>query len=192
MARPIIRAATGITMAKRIVLDDETIPDITSVAWDNPLKIDLLECTEAQAEATISDGSGVADTPLYSRIARMRFNFLLDSASACKVRWMLVKLPSGVDTIAALTGGLNDANFHGSVEGVSARDLRGNTLAKGFVSLAADRLQSSLRIFVSRAAMKRASPMKEDDKISLFLAKNAPGTTASISGFGTIWVKANG
>lgn len=105
------------------------------------------------------------------------------------IRWMLVKIPDG-DTL--MSGGLTDANFHGSTEEPVDYTRRKMTLAKGYLGITADKLQVPLRIRVSRKAWARASPMKEGDILRLFVAKNAENTTATLSGFGTIWVKANG
>lgn len=167
---------------------DLLIADVTSVDWDNPTTWELLECTEAQDEEAESiAGTSVADTPLYSKITGMRMNLFFRAANACMIRWMLLKLPDG-DTLAA---NLTDANFHSSNDVQANRELRKYTLAKGMIGITSDKLQQPLRIRVSRAAWRRASPMRENDKIVLMMAKNAENTTATLSGFGTIWVRAN-
>lgn len=188
-ARPIIRAATGITLAKRIILDNITIADTASVSYDTPTVIDLLECTEAQDEEAESNGSTIADCPLYSRITSMKLNLILEAAAAGKMRWMLVKRPDGETNLA--TTSLIDATFHGSDDTINARELRAQTLAKGIAFVSPDRLGSRLNVYVKKSAWARASPMREGDKITFIIAKESAGTTGTISGFGTIWVKAN-
>lgn len=188
-ARPIVRAATGITLSKRIVLNNIQMTDVSAADYDAPNIINLLECVEAQDEEQISNDSSVADCPLYSRVVSMKLNAYFRAPSATEIRWMLIKRPDG-ETNAATTS-LIDATFHGSDDTQAARELRQYTLAKGQVAIASDRLQTPFRVFVSRRAWARASPMRENDVISLIVAKSSEGTTASISGFGTIYVKAN-
>lgn len=161
---------------------------MTSADYDNGVTVDLLECVETMDEEVESNGSTVADTPLYSRITGMRLNLLLQAANACKIRWMLYKKPDGETLVSALT----DANFHSSNDVQNNRELRKYTVAKGLAFVSPDRLAAPLNLFVRRQAWKRISPMREGDMLSLILAKEADGTTATLSGFGTIWVKANG
>jgi hypothetical protein len=169
------------------VLTEESIPDITSAAFDTPLNIDLLECVESVDEEAISDGSTVADVPLYSRILSFKTHLFVDCDAATLIRWVLYKMPDG----EALVGSLVDATFHGSQDTPTGREIRKVIIAKGYMRISADRLQSPLRIFISRQALKRISPLRENDKLRLTIAKSAAGTTAQLSGFGTIYVKAN-
>lgn len=189
-ARPIVRAATGITLTKRIILTGLTIPDITSADFDNPLEVVLLECTEAQDEEVESNGSTIADTPLYSRLLKMRLQVIVQGSTSVSniYRWMLIKEPDG----DVLTSTLVDANFHSSNDTQANRELRKYTLAKGMFVTNPSSAVTQRNIYVSRKAWKRASPMREGDTLSLFIAKDAGGTTSLLSGFGSIWVKANG
>lgn len=154
--------------------------------------MDLIACTEAQDESVestggTSAGSDVAVTPLYSKLLSLKAQFVVSSASACIVRWILAKSPDN-----DITGATFMSNFHSSDDTTAAREVRKYILAKGITYVSADRLRSPVRIFVKRKAWARASPMREDDRIKLILAKNAPGSTAEISGFGTMYVRANG
>lgn len=186
-ARTIVRAVSGITLAKRIVLDNLTVPDVTTTDFDNPLDVDLLQCIEAQDEEQISDGTVVADAPLYSRITSFKFTGFMWAGAATTVRWLLIKDQDGDEQLTALA----NASFHGSNDTPVFREARKNTIAKGTFRLPADRLQSNFRVFVSRKALARISPLRENDKLRLMVAKDAAGTTASLNGFGTIYIKAN-
>lgn len=192
-ARPIIRAATGITLAKRVLWTNVSIPDVSAADYDNALVSNLLECTETmdeEVESTGASGGAIADAPLYSRMLSMKFNINLTAATAGTwVRWMLIKRPDG-ETNAA-TSGLLDATFHSSDDTQAARELRANTLAKGMTLVPVDRQVARVPIFVKRSTLRRLSPLKEGDLISLCFAKDGTGTTAQINGFGTIWIKAN-
>lgn len=192
MARPIIRAATGIVLPKRLLLHDFLIPDVTSVDFDNPVEFDILSCNEGQDENIESTGgttagTDVAQIPLYSRLLSFKTNLMFRAANACMVRWMLVKN----DDNDFSAGNFNSA-FHSSNDDATTKAIHKLTMAKGFVNIPSDKLAAPLRIFVKRSAMKRVSPMKEDDKISMVFSKEAAGTTATLSGFGTFYVKANG
>lgn len=187
-ARPIIRAATGITLAKRIVFTDETLNDVSAADFDNPTTLDLVECTETMDEEAISDGSTIADIPLYSRITAMRLNLFVTAGATTLVRWILFKKPDGENLF---TGGLIDSNFHGSADTPTGREQRKVILAKGYLRISSDRLMNNIRVRPSRKAWARASPMREGDRLSLMFAKSAEGTTGTISGFGTLYVKAN-
>lgn len=92
-----------------------------------------------------------------------------------------------------LTNATAMTDFHSSNDTSASREIRGLILAKGIVSIAPDKLQTSLKVRVSRAAWRRASPMRENDRIALVFAANTEGTnTVTVDGFGTIWVRANG
>lgn len=119
----------------------------------------------------------------------LRLNFILTAASQTFVRWMLVKRPDGETNLASTS--LIDATFHGSDDTINARELRKYTVAKGMVVIPSDRLATRMPIFVSRKALARISPLRENDRLTLHLAKSAAGTTVDLDGFGTIWVKAN-
>jgi len=188
MARPIIRAATGITLSKRILLSEFTIPDATSADYDTAVDIDLVECTEAMDEEVESNGTTIADVPLYSRLTAMRTQFLVRAGTATIVRWALYKKPDGEQLVTSLA----DSNFHSSNDVQNNREFRKNTVAKGLLFVSPDRLASNFRIFVKRKAWARISPMRENDKLCLVMAKDMDGTTATLDGFGTIWCRANG
>lgn len=188
MARPIVRAVNGITLSKRIVFDNETIADAVSANYDTLTSIPLIVCQEAQDEEVEANGSVAAQVPLYSRLTAIKGNFLVRSASATLVRFVLAKAPDGED----LYSNLDDTSFHGSDDTPTARERRKFQLAKGILSVNGDRLESRLRFFVSKKAWARASPMRENDELMLYLAKDTAGSTASLDGFGTVYCRANG
>lgn len=188
-ARRIVRAVSGITLAKRIVLEAVSIPAITSAAYDNPNQIDLVECVEAMDEEVESDDSAIADVPLYSRLLSLKlFAFMQTAAApgAIRVRWLLYKKPDG----ETLAGSLIDGVWHTSEDTPTQRELRKYTVAKGILPLSNDNLNTPLRIFVKKQAWARVSPMRENDKLCLILAQNS-NATITLSGFGTIYAKAN-
>lgn len=193
-ARSIVRAVSGITLAKRVLLPGLTIPDVTAADWDNALTIDLLECVEAQDEEVESDGTAIADAPLYSRLTAFKLRLTIigpvGAGSANVFRWLLYKKPDG-EAIAGTDLSAAGATFHSSNDTPTAREVRKMTMAKGVVYTNSSTGITGVRIFISRAAMKRISPLRENDRISLLIAKDALGTTATLHGFGTLYIKAN-
>lgn len=187
-ARRIVRAVSGITLSKRIVLDGVTIPAESAVNYDNPLKVSLLRCIEAQDEAVESDGTNIADAPLYSRLVKLRLQFGIRGNAGQNFRWMLVKFPDGDDSITSLA---NNGQFHVSDETTSGREIRKNILSKGFFMLNSSALAGNIPIRVSRQALRRMGSLRETDVISFVIASDS-SASASLHGFGTIWVKANG
>lgn len=187
MARPIVRAAMGTVLAKRVLVASATIPDVTATDFDNPLTIPLLECTETMNEETVSDGTNVADAPLYSRIQSIRLEGLVHASTASVMRWMLYKSPDA--DISAATA---MSDFHSSRDAPDAKVLRANTLAKGVLFMGASNQGTKFRTFVSRSALRRAGSLRENDVLRFIIAKDAAGTTIPLDMLGTIWVKANG
>lgn len=185
-ARPIVRAVQSISLSKRVLLDKLTIPDITSADYDNPLVVPLLTCIEAQDEELESNGSDIATAPLYSRLVAIKLRLGVHAFSAQTVfRWMLWKSPDN-DLTPNMT-----TNFHSSNDTITDREIRKMVLAKGIVISNSSSVVNSVPIFVKRAAMLRAGPLRENDRINFQIAKDAAGTTANLTGFGTLWVKAN-
>lgn len=190
-ARPIIRAATGITLAKRMLLSGVTVPDVTAVDWDNPLKIQLLKCQESMDEEQEADGTSPAQVPLYSRLTGMRLNMQVVGPASSSVvhRWILHKKPDGEDLVSDATRMLTA--WHSSDDTQAQREFRKFTVAKGILITNASTGVTPLRVFVKRAAMKRISPFRENDILQLDIAKDATGISSTIHGFGTLWVRAN-
>lgn len=125
-----VRKAQGQTLVKRILLDQLTVPDITTVDFDNPLTVNLLSCLEAQDEELISDGTNVATAPLYSKVTSINCAMTMHGVAAQTVfRWLLYKEPDG----EALITSLASASFHGYSDSPTGRESRKMTLAKGFV-----------------------------------------------------------
>lgn len=184
-----VRRVSGITLTKRVILDNLTIPDITSVPFDNPLRVPLLTCLEAQDEELESDGTIIATTPIYSRLLSMRLKLLISAgASQAIVRWLIMKEPDG----EALLTSLANASFHSSNDTQNIRESRKMTISKGMLVTNASSTVNSVPIFIKKKAWARISPMRENDNLVLLIAKDAPGTTLALNGFGNIWVKANG
>lgn len=187
-ARRIVRAVSGITLAKRVILDGLTIPDVTSVSFDNILRVPLLECVETMDEEVESNGTTIADAPLYSRMTSMKLQLILHGfAAGSMVRWILHKEPDGEQAYTELT----NTSFHVSDDNEDNRERRKYCLAKGMIFINPNNLATRFPIFVKKQAWRRVSPLREGDIIALTLAKDAAGTTGALSGFGTIWVKAN-
>lgn len=190
-ARRIVKAVTGITLVKRVVLDTLTIPAETAANFDNALTVDLLECVEAMDEEVESNGTAIADIPLYSRLTGFKFNFGIVAGSANQVfRWALYKKPDGeaiMGTDLSDTAGL----WHSSNDTPTAREVRKMLIAKGMLISNAASSIAYPRIFAKPAAMKRISPFREGDKLTFLIAQNT-ATNSVLHGFGTMWVRANG
>lgn len=188
-ARPIVKAAMGISLSKRFILNRLTIPDVTAADFDNPLEVDLLECVETMDEEVESDGTNIADCPLYSRITSIRGKLIVEGNTSTSImfRWLLYKMPDGED----LTADLQAATFHSSNDTPTLRELRKFTLAKGMFVANPSSAVSNVPLFIRKQALARVSPLRENDKIRLVIAKATEGTTGTLSGFGTITVRAN-
>lgn len=186
-ARPIVRAASGTVLSKRFLLNKFDIPDVSATDFDNPVTVDLAECTETMDEEVESDGTNIADVPLYSRFTGIKANLVITAGSPSIVRWMLFRSPDN-----DISGANAMAVFHASDDTATTRELRRNTLAKGILAISASSLANPLRVFVRRSAVKRVQSMREGDRIKLVLAKHADGTDADLSGFGTLYFRANG
>lgn len=173
---------------KRVLLSDLTVPDITAADFDNPLSVDLLTCVETMDEELVSDGTNIAQVPLYSRMTgiRLSLNVLGTSGTANVIRWFLYKKPDGESLITSLA-----SPFHSSSDSPTQRELRKYTLAKGIVVTNPSSASAILRLRISRKAMARVSPWRENDKLTLLVAKDAAAVSAKLNGFGQIYVKAN-
>lgn len=187
MARPIVRAVTGTTLAKRIQLDAFSITDPTSANYDTTVSIGLLVCQETMDEEVESNGTTIAQVPLYSRLRKMRMALVCQAAEATIIRWRIVKRPDGEN----LSTDLTNTGFHVSDDTPTEREMRKFTMAKGQVLVSGDSLAAPMRVFISRAALNRNATFREGDRIDLQIAKTNTGTAATISGFGTAWVRAN-
>lgn len=189
--RKIARRSTGQILAKRVILSGLTIPDVTAADWDNPLQVGLISCQETIDEEEESDGTNVADVPLYSKLVGLKLQLtVLGATSTTNVyRWMLHKLPDGEELITdanRLAG-----NFHSSDDTNPMREFRKMCMAKGMVVTNPNTAVTRLNVFVKRSAMKRVSPLREGDIIRLDIAKDTAGTTSLLHGFGTLYVRAN-
>lgn len=185
-ARTIVRQVSGIVLAKRILLDGLTIPAESAANYDNPLTVDLLECTETQDEEVESNGTAIADTPLYSRILAIRLNFSVAAGAANQTfRWILAKSPDN-----DIAGTAFNSDFHSSNDAQNSREIRKNIIAKGLFTSNASSNVNRVPVFVRKKALARISPLREGDVLRFVISQNS-GTAASLHGFGTIWVRAN-
>lgn len=189
-ARRLIRrtvASMGPIEAKRVVLDGFSIPARSAAAYDNPQAIGLVVCQESVNEETESNGTTVAEIPLYSKIVGMKGSFTIHGGSSGdRIRWLLYKRPDG----EALTSVLTDAFFHSSDDSPTMRELRANTLAKGY-SIMSDKLAGRVSFHVRRSTLKRLGNMREQDAIYLLVAISSSTASTVITGFGTIYCRLN-
>lgn len=196
MARPIVRASMGTTLVKRGEFNQVTIPDVTSVDFDNPLTIDLLACQEGieeEIESTggTTPGTDVAVVPVYSRLVSLKLQLAIVGATGTAnfVRWVLFKSP---DNDVSITSLANNNSWNASNDTQVARELRKYTMAKGFVITNPSSATGFVRAFVRRSNMRRMGPFREGDRIKLVLAKDSAGTACTLSGMMNAYVKANG
>lgn len=187
-ARRFIRrtvATMGRIEPKRILLSQVGLTSRGAAVFDATKKIDLLVASETVNEETVSDGTNVAETKMYSRVVGMKFNFTLTPlASGEVIRWMLYK---NVDSDITLND-LVDNNFHSSQDTTDLRQLRSVTLAKGVV-YGTDRTSAKIKAFVRRSTLHRLGSLRENDKLTLVLATTSNATGCKIDGFGTIYVR---
>lgn len=184
-----VRRVTGITLTKRVQCVTLTLPDITSADFDNELDIPLIDCLEAQNDEIESDGTNVATVPIYSRLTslKLHFNVQVAGGASATIRYMLLKRPDGETAVGSLT----DSFFHTSNDDPTSRENRKNVLAKGQRMISASATTATIPITVSRDALKRNAQLRENDRISLIVAKNATGTTGLVDLWGSLWVRAN-
>lgn len=188
-ARRIVRSVSGITLVKRFVFDGVSIPDGTAANFDNEVEIPLIETLATVDEEVESDGAGaIADVPIYSRMTGFKANLYvaMTSSTPSDIRWMLYKEPDGESLVTDLS-----TQFHSSDDSPTMREIRKYTLAKGQFRVNASAQMSRFPIFISRAAMRRCSPMRLNDRITLVIAKANDTTTGTLHGFGSIYFKAN-
>lgn len=174
--------------AKRINFDNLAIPARSSVAYDNPLVIPLVICQETVDEEVESNGTNIAQVPLYSKIVGMKLNLQLFNNAATggdRIRWALVKYPDGENLMADLS----DTYWHNSDDNPTMREIRATTLSMGF-TVASDRTARALNIFVRRKTLQRLGKLRENDRLALKLAVSGTGA-AAISGFGTLYARMN-
>lgn len=184
----IARRATGKILVKRVLIDKFTLPDITSADYDNPINLGLIEGIEAQDENVESDGSVIADAPLYSRIVAMKLKTIIHGSSAGGelVRWMLVKNPDGDISNASFMAGFQSSN-----DDRTSSDVRSHTYAKGIVLVQPSRNSTSVPVFIKRKTLNRMGVLNEGDVVSLIMAKDATGTSLQVTCWGNIWIRAN-
>lgn len=170
---------------KRVILTDFA-PGANATPYTTVTTCGLVVCQESVNEETESNGTTIAEVPLYSRIVAIKLKLAWFNMGASRyMRWMLIKDP---DNEGALTS-LADADFHSSDDTPTARELRKNTLAKGWVIPSADGLMKNINIFIRKKTLRRLGSLREGDRIKLVLAANSATSVGQVSGFGTIYVR---
>lgn len=180
-------------MVKRVILSGLTIPDVTSADWDNPLAVGIVTTKYGDLDDELeSNGTDIAEIPSHSRITRFKLNFMILGATSTTnvYRWMLLKRPDGESLLANSAAMIGDA-FNSAADTPSQREWRKFLLAKGMVITNPNTAVSRLNIFVKKSALDRIAPMRENDAITLIIAKDTAGTTSLLHGFGNVYVKAN-
>lgn len=182
-ARRVVRAVQGQLVVRRINVFRQSIADITSADFDAATASQWIICQESINDETEATGSTPAEIPLFSRVKAIKVQVTIAEASAaCWVRWALFKSPDG-----DLTSQNVIDNWHVSDDNPTAREVRKNILAKGEFFIDPNRLSRTFRIFISRAAMARISPMREGDRINFAVAKDGQGTTLALTAWGNVW-----
>lgn len=180
----------GPIVAKRVLVDGVAIPDITSVAYDNPLIVPLLICQESINEETESDGAGAtAECTLYSKVVGCKLDIKIRGTTddELTLRWMIYKSPDQDITSATAMD-----QFHKSDDTTAAREVRANILAKGYILTNISTGVTNIRAFIRRETLKRLGSLKENDLIRFLIAANSAATVqAQLNIMGTIYVRMN-
>lgn len=192
-ARRVVRAVSGRIIVARVLVSKASIPDVTSVDFDNPLGFDLIGAAEAQNHEIESTGgttigTDVATAPLYSKVVAIKLQTMVHGSSAGGelVRWQLVKNPQGDLSTANI-----NASWHSSNDDATEREVRGFQLAKGQLLVSPSRLQTPVRIFIRRKTMARLGSLREADRLRFVVSKDATGTTLQLTMWGNIYLRAN-
>lgn len=192
--RIVRRMSTRVTQRK-ILVDQVTIPDITSADFDNPVTFDLLAATEAEDDTIESTGGTTAGTnvatcrPDAKLVSiKVRTTVRGGSGGAEIYRWVLYKSPDNDVSLGGLQG---SSEFHTTNDNPTGREFRKGLLAKGEIQLSASSLMSRVPIFIKRAALLRNANFREDDRLKFQIAKNASGTTGQISMLGALYLRQN-
>lgn len=176
---------SGRIEAKRVILTD-FVPGANATPYTTITSVGLVVCQETMNEETESDGTNIAEVPLYSKVVGIKLNLSWFGMGASRyMRWMMYKDTDNETPISSLA----DANFHSSDDTPTMRELRKNTLAKGWVIPSADGLMKNLRISIRRKALRRIGGLREGDRIKIIFACNSSTSVGLISGFGTLYVR---
>lgn len=182
----------GTTLVKRMLLPGLTIPDVTTNDWDNELTVTLARADSSPAddsETLIADGTLIPIVPPHSRLTGVRLDFkVIGATSVVNVyRWMLVKNPDGDVIVSDLSD--SGGQFHHSAATPSGREQRKYIIAKGIFLTNPNTAVGSLRIPVSRGAMRRINPFRPDDTLVFHIAKDTAGTTSILHGMGQLYFR---
>lgn len=169
-----------------------TIPDVTSVDWDNPLEVVLLKGTETNDEEIESDGTTIAEIPIQSRLRALKLTLMvLGATSTTNVyRWILLKKPDGetlVSNATILTGNV----FNSADNTPGQRENRKYVIAKGMVITNPNTAVTRVPVFIRKKALERIAQFKEDDTLNFLIAKDTAGTTSILHGWGNAYVRYN-
>lgn len=145
---------------------------------------------ELESTGGTTAGTDVADVPLYAKLLSMKLNLIVEGATSVStmLRWLLYKKPDGESLVSTLS----QTVFHVSDDTPTFREFRRQTMAKGMFVSNPSTATNRLPIFIKRSALARNRSFAENDVLALLIAKAAEGTTCTISGFGTLYFRANG
>lgn len=191
-ARRFIRrtvAQMGPLEAKRILFHRLAIGDSDTAqqfdGTDTASRYSFIVAQESVDEEVESNGTTIAEVRPYSKVVGIKTNFIVHGLSTSDtLRWMVVKDVDGERGVSNLSV------FHNSDDTQAARELRANTLAKGYM-VGSDRTSARLPIFIKRSTLKRLGGLRENDKISLYLQAGGTSTSSLLTGFGTVYVRHN-
>lgn len=191
-ARSFVRktvASMGPIEAKRFLFDEISLTQASATAFDAVHALGLVVCQESVNEETESNGTNVAEVPLYSKLVGMKGSISLTNLGATnRIRWLLYKRPDG----ESLTSTLADAFFHSSDDTPTMRELRANTLAKGIILPKADSLKATINLGrIRRSTLRRLGNLRENDAIYLLISTNTTAGSQKIHGMGTMYVRTN-
>lgn len=184
--RRLVRAATGRVIGRRILFDQVAVNDVTSVSYDNATTIGLLKCGETNDDELVADGTNIPDAPLFSQVVAIKLQLVYDAASATTLRWVLWRDVDNEGLITSLA-----TQFHSSSDSPAIREINKNIIAKGIFRVPASGLMTNKTVFVRKKTLRRLGSLREGDRIELMVAKAAEGTSGTVSGFGTIYVRVN-
>lgn len=187
-ARSFIRRTmhnSGRIEAKRILLNDFA-PGANATPYTTITSVGLISCAESVDEEQEADGTTAPTCPLYSKVVSIKLNLSWDQMGAARrLRWMIYKDTDNESPVSSLA----DAIFHSSDDTPTMRELRKNTLAKGWVIPKADSLMGKLVIRIRRSTLRRLGSLRENDRIKLILAANSSTSVGVVNGFGTLYVR---
>lgn len=179
--RSLVQAATGTKHTHRYRLLDKVITNNAQVV------IPLLTADDTPDYDEDFNGSTAApECETGSRILGIDFTFdFVPGNAGGQHEWLIWKNPDSMITTSTVTPALlftNDLTVTGSLQ-------RKYTMAYGRFLSTASRESSRSRVQISRAAMKRAGVMKQDDVLNLTIAATDTTSDGTFSMHGRIWTR---